>query len=104
MRAVYGGLRSHTTLQAKREMVLGAMEGSSPSFPPPEVSVTTKSMGLSVERPICGGQRREQLVIFKFGIAIFNNSIYNSFSLKDLNSFILEWFRWKSSPNLLEAK
>ena len=53
MRAVYGGLRSHTTLQAKREMVLGAMEGSSPSFPPPEVSVTTKSMGLSVERPIC---------------------------------------------------
>lgn len=52
MRAVYGGLRSHTTLQAKREMVLGAMEGSSPSFPPPEVSVTTKSMGLSVERPI----------------------------------------------------
>lgn len=55
MRAVYGGLRSHTTLQAKREIVLGAMEGSSHSFPPPEVSVTTKSMGPSVERPICRG-------------------------------------------------
>lgn len=40
-------------------MVLGAMEGSSPSFPPPEVSVTTKSMGLSVERPICREQHRE---------------------------------------------
>lgn len=63
MRAVYGGLRSQTTLQAKREMVLGAMEGSSPSFPPPEVSVTTKSMGLSVERPICRRQCREELTV-----------------------------------------
>lgn len=63
MRAVYGGLRSHTTLQAKREMVLGAMEGSSPSLPPPEVSVTTKSMGLSVERPIYRVQHREELAV-----------------------------------------
>lgn len=42
-------------------MVLGAMEGSSPSFPPPDVSVTTKSMGLSVERPICRDKTLHQL-------------------------------------------
>lgn len=53
MRAVKGGLRSQTTRQAKREMVLCVMGVSSPSWPPAIVSVTTKSMGLSVERPIC---------------------------------------------------
>ncbi len=52
MRAVKGGLRSQTTRQAKREMVLCVMGVSSPSWPPAIVSVTTKSMGLSVERPI----------------------------------------------------
>lgn len=52
MRAVYGGLRSHTTRQAKREMVLCVMGESSPSAPPDIVSVTTKSIGLSVDRPI----------------------------------------------------
>ena len=52
MRAVKGGFRSQTTRQAKREMVLCVMGVSSPSWPPAIVSVTTKSMGLSVERPI----------------------------------------------------
>ncbi|TNN42242.1 hypothetical protein EYF80_047582 [Liparis tanakae] len=47
MRAVKGGLRSQTTRQAKREMVLWVMGVSSPSWPPAIVSVTTKSMGLS---------------------------------------------------------
>lgn len=50
MRAVYGSLLSHTILQANLEMVLCVIWASS-FWPPETVSVTTKSIGLSVDLP-----------------------------------------------------
>lgn len=50
MRAVYGSLLSHTILQANLEMVLCVIWASS-FWQPETVSVTTKSIGLSVDLP-----------------------------------------------------
>lgn len=50
MRAVYGSFLSHTILHANLEMVLCVIWASS-FWPPETVSVTTKSMGLSVDLP-----------------------------------------------------
>lgn len=51
MRAVYGSFLLHTILQANLEMVLWVIWASSLPCPPEMVSVTTKSMGLSVDLP-----------------------------------------------------
>lgn len=58
MRAVYGGFLSQMTRQAKREMVLWADWPSMAELAPGVVSVTTKSIMLSVDRPIWTGGGR----------------------------------------------
>lgn len=58
MRAVYGGVRWHLMRHAKREMVLCTDGVSALLWLPATVSVTTKSMGLSVDRPICQQRKR----------------------------------------------
>ena len=64
MRAVYGGFLWQMMRQAKREMVLWMDSRlAGPWEPPGTVSVTTRSMGPSVERPTCG-HSHEQYIKF----------------------------------------
>lgn len=61
MRAVYGAVRWHLMRQAKREMVLCTDCVSALLWLPATVSVTTKSMGLSVDRPIWREREGDEL-------------------------------------------
>lgn len=61
MLAVKGGLRWQMILQANLEMVLCTDCVSTLLWLPGTVSVTTKSIGLSVERPICKGNGIRQI-------------------------------------------
>jgi len=53
MRATYGGLRSTMIRHANREMVLCWATELSPRWSPGIVSITTKSIGPSDDRPTC---------------------------------------------------